>query len=165
DHAALQRWVSSDLGRTGRSLGDAGFVAANASPSERPYAKLQTDPEFEKHPMQVATGKRRDGEVLIGSEAAPLAYSAKRGRGQITVLTFAPELEPFASWSNRDHFWGKMISLPPEMLVKPEYARYVNYSIDGVFGAMIDSKQVRKLPVGWLLLLLVGYLVVIGPLD
>jgi hypothetical protein len=30
---------------------------------------------------------------------------------------------------------------------------------------MIDSKQVRKLPVGWLLVLLVGYLVVIGPLD
>jgi hypothetical protein len=30
---------------------------------------------------------------------------------------------------------------------------------------MIDSKQVRKLPVGWLLLLLVAYLVVIGPLD
>ena len=40
-----------------------------------------------------------DGEVLIGSESAPLAYSAKRGRGQITLLAFAPELEPFASWS------------------------------------------------------------------
>ena len=30
---------------------------------------------------------------------------------------------------------------------------------------MIDSEQARKLPVGWLLLLLVAYLVVIGPLD
>jgi len=30
---------------------------------------------------------------------------------------------------------------------------------------MIDSKQVRKLPVGWLLFLLLVYLVVIGPLD
>ena len=30
---------------------------------------------------------------------------------------------------------------------------------------MIDSKQVRKLPVEWLLLLLIVYLVVIGPLD
>ena len=39
------------------------------------------------------------------------------------------------------------------------------WSIDGVFGAMIDSKQVRKLPVEWLLLLLIVYLVVIGPLD
>jgi hypothetical protein len=39
------------------------------------------------------------------------------------------------------------------------------WSIDGVFGAMIDSKQIRKLPVEWLLLLLIIYLLVIGPLD
>jgi hypothetical protein len=116
--------------------------------------------------MQVATGKRREGaRVLIGSEAMPLAIAAHRGRGQITALTFAPELEPFASWTNRTHFWGKMIDLPPELLVKSDYARYMSYSIDGVFGAMIDSRQVRKLPVAWLLLLLVGYLIVIGPLD
>ena len=38
-------------------------------------------------------------------------------------------------------------------------------SSDGIFGAMIDSKQVRKLPLGWLLALLVAYLAVIGPLD
>ena len=30
---------------------------------------------------------------------------------------------------------------------------------------MVDSKQIRKLPIGWLLLLLLAYLVVIGPLD
>jgi len=42
---------------------------------------------------------------------------------------------------------------------------YVGPSVDGVFGAMIDSLQVRKLPVQWLLLLLVVYLLVIGPLD
>ena len=30
---------------------------------------------------------------------------------------------------------------------------------------MIDSRQVRKLPVHWLLLLLVVYLLVIGPVD
>ena len=30
---------------------------------------------------------------------------------------------------------------------------------------MMDSRQVHKLPVGWLLLLLLVYLVVIGPFD
>src|SRR6202000_685137 len=39
------------------------------------------------------------------------------------------------------------------------------WSIDGVVGAMIDSKQGRKLPGDWLPLLLIVYLVVIGPLD
>ena len=38
-------------------------------------------------------------------------------------------------------------------------------SSDGIFGSMIDSKQVRKLPLAWLLALLAAYLAVIGPLD
>jgi hypothetical protein len=58
-----------------------------------------------------------------------------------------------------------MIDLPPDLLADVNANRYPGRPIDGVFGAMIDSKQVRKLPVGWLLLLLVAYLVVIGPLD
>src|SRR5438445_13743292 len=58
-----------------------------------------------------------------------------------------------------------MVELPPELFNSEQYNRFGGQSIDGVFGAMIDSKQVRKLPVGWLLLLLVGYLIVIGPLD
>jgi hypothetical protein len=157
----LQNWVASNTSRTGRSI-----VVELESLRDNPYAKLSSDSRFEQQSMQVATGKRHsDAEVLIGSDTMPLAFAAKRGRGQITVLTFAPELEPFGSWTNRDLFWAKMIDLPPDLLVKADFSRYVNYSIDGVIGAMIDSKQVRKLPVGWLLLLLVGYLAVIGPLD
>ena len=91
--------------------------------------------------------------------------TAKRGRGQITVLTFSPEMEPFLTWKDRPYFWSKLVDVPPELFVSEQYNPYGGQSIDGVFGAMIDSKQVRKLPVGWLLLLLVGYLAVIGPLD
>jgi len=131
---------------------------------ENPYANLPEDSHFNGEPLQVATGKLRDGEVMIGS-SVPLAITAARGRGRITVLTFSPELEPFNSWINRAHFWAKMMKLPPELLAKNEYNAYGGYSIDGVFGAIVDSKQVRKLPVGWLLMLLVGYLIVIGPLD
>ena len=59
-----------------------------------------------------------------------------------------------------------MVELPPDLLVS-ERLNYRSYfqSLDSAFGAMIDSKQVRKLPVGWLLLLLLAYLAVIGPLD
>ena len=55
-------------------------------------------------------GARRDASVLFGSEAAPLALAAKRGRGQITALLFSPEMEPFLSWKNRPYFWAKMVS-------------------------------------------------------
>lgn len=184
NHRELQEFLISDRRRDGgnykfRSSAAEGRVPSypTASPKKRsapqsadiasPYAKLPEDPKFEAAPLQVATGIMRDGEILAGPATAPLVVTAARGRGQLTVLTFSPELEPFLSWTNRPHFWAKMMDLPPYLLGDTANQHYagVGQSLDGVFGAMIDSRQVRKLPVGWLLALLVGYLVVIGPLD
>jgi hypothetical protein len=175
-HPQLQEWLRSARRYDGRdySFSDAPVAptssrkpALRSSPSSsvNPYAKLADDSKFEQEPLQLAIGSVRDGAVLMGPTESPLAIVAKRGRGQITVLTFSPELEPFLSWKNRSHFWAKLVDVPPELYASEQYNRYGGQSIDGVFGAMIDSKQVRKLPVGWLLLLLVGYLAVIGPLD
>ncbi len=94
-----------------------------------------------------------------------LALQAVRGRGQVTVLLFSPELEPFRSWKNRNWFWAKLGEVPLEWLVNANVQNSGSGSLDAVFGAMVDSKQIRKLPVGWLLLLLLAYLIVIGPLD
>ncbi len=51
------------------------------------------------------------------------------------------------------------------MYVSADYRQPGGWSSDGIFGAMIDTRQVHKLPVTWLLVLLLVYLVVIGPLD
>ena len=172
NHSALQEWVRGPERYDGReySFTDTSRTRRKdaTSPPARfsnPYANLARDSQFEAAPMQVAVGTLRGAEVLIGTTENPLAITARRGRGQITALMFSPEMEPFISWNNRAHFWAKMADLPPEALVTDQYQRYQPYSIDGIFGAMIDSQQVRKLPVFWLLMLLVGYLAVIGPLD
>jgi hypothetical protein len=130
-----------------------------------PAAWMAPDPEFEQVEFPVATGAIRDGEVAVGVQGTPLIVSARRGRGQITVLLFSPEREPFRSWKNREWFWAKLVSLPPTWFGTEYLNSYGGWSVDGVFGAMIDSRQVRKLPVQWLLLLLVVYLLVIGPVD
>ena len=111
-------------------------------------------------------GTMRDGVALIGDDAAPLAVTAGRGRGRITVLTFSPEREPFISWQNRGWFWAKLAEVPLARLTSPDNPGLIaRQSSDGIFGSMIDSKQVRKLPLPWLLALLAAYLAVIGPLD
>ena len=149
---------------------------AGAVPGVRPspFKNLQPDDKFEQAPLQLALTTLRDGTALVsaeglpGSAAVPLVITARRGRGQITVLAFSPELEPFLSWKHRGHFWAKLADVPPDLLLEENYNtqnRSGGRGLDGVFGAMIDSKQVRKLPVGGLLLLLVAYLAVIGPLD
>jgi len=74
------------------------------------------------------------------------------------------EREPFKSWKNLPTFWSRMIEVPGVLYSSTDYYQNYGQSPDGVFGAMIDSRQVHKLPIGWLLLLLIVYLGVIGRL-
>ena len=134
-------------------------------PVAYPSAWLAPDTEFDRVDFPVATGTIRDGQAMLSLQGTPLIVSARRGRGEVTVLMFSPEREPFRSWKNREWFWAKLLSVPPAWFTPENLNIYGGWSIDGVFGAMIDSRQVRKLPVQWLLLLLVVYLLVIGPVD
>jgi hypothetical protein len=127
-------------------------------PSELPGM----DPNFFDVQMPVGVGPVRDGEVVLAAKNTPLIVEASRGRGRVTVLTFSPEREPFRSWKHRALFWSKLLRVPTP---SADFAVWGGWSIDGVFGALIDSRQIRKLPVEWLLLLLLVYLVVIGPFD
>jgi len=162
DHTELQQWLQSTTGEE-RALAQ---VRNNqAKLIANPFTQLPNDAGFELAELPVVNATLRGGAVIIGTSDAPLAIQASRGRGEVTVLLFSPELEPFRSWKNKNWFWAKLGNVPLEWLASANYNSYGTMPIDGVFGAMVDSKQIRKLPVGWLLLLLLAYLVVIGPLD
>jgi hypothetical protein len=137
------------------------------TPQSPPVSSIITDDTtFDAAPLPILAGPLSDGAILIGDEAAPLAVTADRGRGRITVLTFSPEREPFLSWKDRGLFWAKLAGIPRTRLESGDnQPNMAQMGTDGIFGAMIDSKQVRKLPLGWLLVLLAAYLIVIGPLD
>lgn len=129
------------------------------------YNSLDTDASFTGAEMPVTTGAVRDGRVIMGTQQAPLAVQATRGRGKLTVLLFSPEREPFKSWKHKPYFWARLSQTPPQWFTSQDFSAWGSWSMDGVFGALIDSRQVKKLPVEWLLLLLLVYLVVIGPFD
>ena len=162
----FQQWLRKEEPSGGRlqtaasaSRRRAGLFGGNV------YANLAADPAFAQAQLPVATGVLRGGEVMLAAQGKPLIVSAERGRGQLTLLLFSAEREPFRSWKNRPWFWSKVVGVPSDWYSAPDPNTYGGSSIDGVFGALIDSRQVRKLPVKWLLLLLVVYLVVIGPFD
>jgi hypothetical protein len=163
EHSALHQWVTAKSDQ--RTLRIAKTKPNQPPQVVDPFTALLDDPAFDSAALPAVTTTLRDGTVLIGSAETPFAISAPRGRGQITVLLFSPELEPFRSWKNKNWFWAKLTNVPLEWLASQNVANSGSMSLDGVFGAMVDSKQIRKLPVGWLLLLLLAYLVVIGPLD
>lgn len=164
----LSRWVHHELDAEAAGPEDGagarrirGGRRTGAAPID-PASAMGTDPNFLNVQMPVATGRQRDGTVILSANNTPLIVEADRGRGRVTLLAFSPEREPFRSWKFRGLFWGKLLDVGS---LSAEYATYGGASLDGVFGALIDSRQVRKLPVEWLLLLLLVYLVVIGPLD
>jgi hypothetical protein len=166
---SLNSWLKSDVSQEEAEeqiSGRVGRTRAFRNPDANMfYTTLEPDPLFSKAEMPVATGTLRDGRVLIGTQQAPLAVQTTRGRGRVTVLLFSPEREPFKSWKNRSYFWARMAGMPTQWFTAPDFSAYGSWSIDGVFGALIDSRQVKKLPVEWLLLLLLVYLIVIGPFD
>ena len=130
-----------------------------------PFRDLPEDPAFETATLQVATGEVRDGDVVVAAGSKPLIVTANRGRGRVTLLLFSPEREPFRSWKNLPTFWAKLAEVPGAWYTSADYRQMGGWGSDGIFGAMVDTRQVHKLPVTWLLLLLIVYLVVIGPLD
>ncbi|WP_150107564.1 hypothetical protein [Pedosphaera parvula] len=160
-HAELQDWIRAGLG---------GVQRKNRNNTSNPFSDLAGDRTFEAAPLQVVSGKvRNTSEVVLSAESTPLIVTSHQGRGRVTALLASPEREPMRSWKNLPAFWAKMAEVPANVYATENNNNY-NYShggwsVDGVFGAMIDSKQVRKLPVGWLLVLLLVYLLVIGPLD
>lgn len=142
----------------------------NPAPSESAgdqtqFSDLTDDMKFEAAEAQVAVGTVREGRVVVSCEDMPMIVTANRGRGRVTALMFSPEREPFRSWKNLPAFWARLAEVPGAWYASSDFSQPMRQSSDGIFGAMIDSRQVHKLPIEWLLLLLIVYLVVIGPLD
>ncbi|MBC8001710.1 MAG: hypothetical protein H7X97_03895 [Opitutaceae bacterium] len=168
--ASLEQWI-----RTGSSLVPAPATAGRPRTSQggnkagavvgAGYQEVKVDPTFQEADLAVVTGTVLDGVIKVADGSMPLIVEAPRGRGRITLLTFNTEREPFLSWKNKSWFWARLGEVPARLFDSGDFFQRGGWSVDGLFGAMIDSKQVRKLPLAWLLLLLVAYLLVIGPFD
>ena len=131
-----------------------------------PYAELAPDPDFARSEISaVGLIPAETAETFLTVGTTPLGVSGRYGRGLVTALAFNPEQEPFKSWKQRPWFFARLASVPNELLTNSRMNIWGGHGIDTVFGAMIETRQIRKLPVGVLLLLLVVYLVVIGPFD
>ncbi|MDA0752407.1 MAG: hypothetical protein O2964_17015, partial [Verrucomicrobia bacterium] len=138
---------------------------ARADSLENRYTRVRSDDQVDAAPMPIVLGRVTDGTVLAEQNGIPLIIHAVRGRGQVTVLTFSPEREPIKSWENKPWFWAKLSGIPGRWFEVGNRNSYGGEGVDGLFGSMIESRQIRKLPVEWLMLMLVVYLLFIGPID
>jgi len=163
----MQQWIQNYTNSLSGGFSGAGLPPRRTPGpgTKNPFEALSPDTSFDQAELTAITASSIKGDVQLTVNGVPMIVEAPHGRGRISALLFSTELEPFRSWKNRPWFWARLIGLSPALLTSSDYNVYANQSIDGVFGALIDSKQVRKLPVAWLLLILVVYLLVIGPVD
>jgi hypothetical protein len=171
-HPQIQEWLRAASVRTNvpapvnvRNIPGRRPTPQPSVPASTPFADSPDDPVFEAAELSVAIGALRDGRAVVTAGDTPLIVTANRGQGKVTALMFSPEREPFKSWKNLPLFWARLTEVSGDWYASTDYYQGYGPSTDGIFGAMIDSRQVHKLPIGWLLLLLLVYLLVIGPFD
>lgn len=163
----LENWLRS---RVRPSVLHTGAQRGNANKDSKatmgePYADTLDDLAFGAAELSVITTSATAGKTELAVEGSPLIVSAPYGLGKVTALLFSPEREPVKSWKNAGVFWSRLAEVSPAAYASVDSNYYGGWGLDGVFGAMIDSRQVRKLPIPWLLLLLLVYLAIIGPVD
>jgi len=159
-HPELQAWLGTPM----RSPDDALFPGVQ-SRDRAPFANLAPDALFETESLPVATLAPESAQVEVAGAEAPLIVSRAIDRGRVTALLFSPEREPVRSWRHLPVLWARLLEMPAALYESQTLQNTYDTATDGIFGAMVDSRQIRKLPVEWLLVLLVVYLLVIGPLD
>lgn len=137
----------------------------NSSQPQNFRQAILEDPVFMTSQLTAIEAKPRDASTLIQAEGVPLMYQRHHGRGRITVLTFDPERQPFLGYSGRAGFWTRLVEAPDFLYAGNDQQRYGRQSFDAAVGSLIETTQVRKLSLGWLLLLLIAYAAIIGPFD
>ena len=150
------------LGMVGKRQG------AKSLPGKVGLVTVDEDSAFSAQSMStLALSNSNDPNVrtVIQGAVGPWVVSKRHGLGLVVLLMFNPEREPFKSWRNKDRFWSKLTG-QENLLNEMQLLLHVGgRSVDGVFGAMIHSRQDKKLPWPWLIFILAFYLVVIGPID
>lgn len=140
----------------------------DSDPGNGMFSQLTPDPALASAPiplLQLRTASGVSGTLERTSDGTPWMAWGPRGRGQVVLLAMNPEREPLKSWTQRPWFWAKLAAVPTRLLVNEKQEFRMGRGVDGIFGSMVETRQIRKLPIGALLLLLLVYLAVIGPVD
>jgi hypothetical protein len=116
-------------------------------------------------------------EVIIPSsqsDDSPLLIArAPHGLGQITLVAFDLDTQPFTTWGGQAEFWKKLQektrTKPIETAVATTYRQNSPQQDDELAAALErELENFQDIPVisfGWVALFILAYIVVVGPLD
>ncbi len=181
----LEQMKVIDLTIEGRAQvsGLPGVRQWTGAPSE--FRGLTTKDQPNKPIMEVAKLKPGPGvQVLaytnsLDGRAAgdrPIIVQAPCGLGQVIVVGFDLDEQPFTTWRGREDFWKKvkLLTEPPDIPDGPLQNNFNQWAVNNQGNSELGGSLVRSLedfpdvPVisfGWVALFILVYILIVGPLD
>lgn len=181
DLMPLQHWLDerrlreeNELEKHKETAGKTGAAALKNKPQTNVPEPTAAGP---MQPMEtlVGRGTLMRGWNLIERDGLPLIAQRRLGRGYVTQLLFNPSNEPFRGWGGSGAFWLRLLQTPHDS-VDSDWSKHLKGGFDQLGHAqqnfvenfitnLLSTDQQRKMP--WVILsgLLVGYVVLIGPVD
>jgi hypothetical protein len=171
---ALKQWISSGgkfCVARGNTVDLAGTPIAELVPSRmgttKELASLGGGPLPDAPAVVLENNPRKGAVVRAEAAGIPLVVQAARDAGRVTFAAFDPSRPPFTDWSGAKPFWKWLLDIdkaPPAPKTGEEQA-------PRAIGSRLLAQQAGRFPdvaapeIGGLFLLIILYLVVVGPLD
>ena len=120
-------------------------------------------------PISVATPVQSNGThstTILASGTTPLIVQAHQEQGIVCYLAFDPALDPIATWTQAGTLWRELVvrTLGDKMFNAANFYSVGSTLQTSGLGGLLQGLLANNLPSPWLLLaLLLGYLIILGP--
>lgn len=171
---ALKQWISTGgkfYVARGNALDFGGTPVADLLPvklgSTLEVADLGRN-HFPKGPTVILDSTLRGGIVRAAADGHSLVVEGSRDAGRVTFVSFDPTRDSFASTPQAKTFWKWLLRIEPHVEVREDFEVLQAPSAIGSYGL---AEQAGRFPdisapeIGGLFILILLYLVVVGPLD
>lgn len=113
--------------------------------------------------VDVSTGNRGEGKILLGDEVNPLAVSYKKSDGKVLFIAFDPTLSPVSGWESAGEMWKKLLNESGQSVNYGMfgYNNYIDYGYNSVVNQVPEDQTP---PYKNLMLIIVIYILIVGPL-
>jgi hypothetical protein len=114
-------------------------------------------------PMLMTKARPRPGaKVLVGTTDRPLVVERSFGKGRVFYIAIDPKHNPFRGWKGSAGLWQ-------DLLVPAAQFRQRRFSLGNLNGqlssTLYDMADVKPPSAGHLLIFLIAYLLVVGPIN
>lgn len=126
--------------------------------------------------LPIAETTSLTGKSLVSRQSVPLVVNGSYGLGEVTLVLFDTDAPLFAQWIGRHDFWNAVLGLPAEDEFNAEQMNQLrsrsfnqygeNQELAVALNSILDHfPDVTLVPFGLVALLILGYIILIGPVD